>query len=79
MDRQELESKVLEMVSIAFKTDVGKLSLDTRFKNDLGGASVQMVGLVAEVENELDVALMLSDAGACATVGDFVNLIEAEM
>ena len=34
---------------------------------------------VSEIENELDVALMLSDASACNTIGDLVTLIEEEM
>ena len=38
-----------------------------------------MVALVSEIENELDVALMLSDASACNTIGDLVTLIEEEM
>ena len=53
--------------------------METLFKEDLGGASVQMVALVAEIENELDVELMLADASGCATIGDLVNLIEEEM
>lgn len=38
-----------------------------------------MVALVAEIENELDVELMLSDASGCATIADLVALIEGEM
>ena len=38
-----------------------------------------MVALVSEIENELDVALMLSDASGCATISDLIDLIEEEM
>ncbi|WP_333813339.1 acyl carrier protein [Muricomes intestini] len=79
MDRKELEAQVLDMVAMSFKKDVKELSTATAFKEDLGGASVQMVALVSEIENELDVALMLADASACATVGALINLIEEEM
>jgi acyl carrier protein len=79
MDRKELESQVLEMVAMAYKRDVSELSMDTSFKNDLSGASVQMVALVSEIENELDVTLMLADASACETIGDLVDLIEEEL
>ena len=34
---------------------------------------------VEEIENELDVALMLADASACATISDLIDLIEEEM
>lgn len=79
MNRQELIAQVLEMVAMSYKKDVNELSENTSFKEDLSGASVQMVALVSEIENELDVALMLADASACTTIGDLINLIEAEM
>ena len=79
MDRQELEAKILELVATSYKQDADDLSMETSFKDDLGGASVQMVALVAEVENELDAAIKLADASACATIGDFVDLVEEEM
>lgn len=79
MERAELEAKVLEMVATSFKKDVADLTTETSFKDDLGGASVQMVALVSEIENELDAVLMLADASACATVGDLIDLIEEEM
>lgn len=80
MERNEILSQVLEMVAMSYKKDVSELSESTSFKTDLSaGASVQMVALVSEIENELDVALMLSDASACNTIGDLVTLIEEEM
>lgn len=79
MERQEILTQVLEMVAMAYKKDVSELSEGTSFKDDLSGASVQMVALVSEIENELDVALMLADASACSTIGDLIDLIEDEM
>lgn len=79
MERSEILSQVLEMVAMSYKKDVAELSETTSFKDDLAGASVQMVALVSEIENELDVALMLADASGCATISDLVDLIEEEM
>lgn len=79
MDRKELETQVLNMVAASYKQEAANLSMETLFKEDLGGASIQMVALVAEIENELDVELMLADVSGCATIGDLVNLIEEEM
>lgn len=79
MNRQELETQVLNMVAMSYKKEVNTLTTATSFKEDLGGASIQMVALVSEIENELDVALMLSDASACATIGDLIDLVEEEM
>ena len=75
MSRQEILEQVLNMVAMSYKKDVAGLSEKTSFKEDLGGASVQMVALVSE----LDVALMLADASACNTISDLVDLIEEEM
>ena len=79
MERKELEAKVLELVAASYKKDVSELSMSTSFKEDLAGASVQMVALVAEIENELDATLMLADASACATIGELVDLVEEEL
>lgn len=79
MSRQEILDQVLNMVAMSYKKEVSELSESTSFKTDLNGASVQMVALVSEIENELDVALMLADASACETIYDLVDLIEEEM
>lgn len=79
MDRAELEKKLIECVAIAYSKDAASLTLDTSFKNDLGGASVQMVGLVSQLENELDVFIQLADAAACETIKDLVDKVEAEL
>lgn len=79
MDRKELEAKVLEMVAMAYGREVSELTLDSSFKNDLKGASVQMVGLVSELENELDVMIALCDAATFETIGDLIDMVEEEL
>jgi acyl carrier protein len=79
MDRQELEKKILELVAVSYKKDVDELSLETSFKKDLQGASVQMVALVAEIENETDACITLQDAAACETIADLVDVVEQEL
>ncbi|MCI5760217.1 acyl carrier protein [Bilifractor sp. HCP3S3_D3] len=79
MDRKELENKVIELVAVSYNRDASELSTETNFKEELKGASVQMVALVAEIENELDATITLQDAAACTTIGDLVNLVEEEM
>ena len=79
MDRNELENKVIALVAVSYNRDASELSTETNFKEELKGASVQMVALVAEIENELDATITLQDAAACTTIGDLVNLVEEEM
>ena len=79
MDRKELEAKIVELVTISYKKNPGEVTLETSFKKDLGGASVQMVALVSEIENELDAMVTLQDAAACETVADLVDAVENEL
>lgn len=79
MTRQELEAKVLELVAMTYQTAVEQLSMETAFQADLKGASLQLVGLVAELENELDVLLQLQEAAKCPTIGELVDLVEGEL
>lgn len=79
MERKELEAKVIELVSMSYNKDVAELSVDTKFKEDLGGASLLMVGLVSEIENELDVLIQLQVASACSTIGELVDKVEEQM
>ena len=79
MDRKELEAKVIELVEISYGKAAGEVTLETSFKDDLKGASVQMVALVSEIENELDVMVQLQDAAGCDTIGDLIDVVEEEM
>ena len=79
MERKELEQKVIELVAMAYGKDASEVTLDTRFAEDLGGASIQMVGLVSEIENELDVIVQLQVAAACKTVADLVDKVEKQL
>ena len=79
MNRTELEAKILELVAMSYKKDVNTLSMDTRIREDLGGTSVLMVGLVSEIENELDVMVQLADAASFKTIADLVNKVEEEL
>ena len=79
MDRKELENKIIELVAVSYNKQPSELSIETNFKNDLSGASIQMVALVAEIENELDAMIALQDAAACNTIGELVDAVEAEL
>lgn len=76
MDRKEIESKVIECVSITFKRAEEELSIDTNFKSELGGASILMVGLASLLENELDVLVPLPVVASCKTIKDLADRVE---
>jgi len=79
MDRKELEAKIIELVAMSYNKDASELSVNTNMREELSGASVLMVGLISEIENELDVMVQLADAAACTTIGDLVDKVEAEL
>lgn len=79
MERKELEEQIIKMVAMAYNKDGEELTVESSFKNELKGASIQMVGLVSELENELDVMIALQDASACETIGDLVDKVEKEL
>jgi len=79
MDRKELEAQIIEMIATIYNKDAETLSVETNMREELTGSSVLMVGLVSEIENELDVMIQLADAAACVTIGDLVDKVEEEL
>ena len=79
MDRKELEAQIIEMIATIYNKDAEDLSVETNMREELTGSSVLMVGLVSEIENELDVMIQLADAAACTTIGDLVDKVEEEL
>ena len=79
MDRKELEAKIIGLVATSYNKDESELSVNTLIKEELGGASIQMVGLVSEIENELDVMIQLQVASTCNTIGELVDKVEEQM
>ncbi len=79
MDRKELEAKIIELIAITFEKDAAAITTESSFKTDLAAPSVKMVALIAEIENQLDAAVMLAEASECETVSDLVDLVEEEL
>ena len=79
MDRKELEAVVIKAVATIYGKDESELSMDTNIKEELGGASVKMVGLTAAIEEETDAMVELQVASACETLGDLVDAVEDEL
>jgi acyl carrier protein len=79
MDRKELEAIVIKAVATIYGKDEAELSMATNIKEELGGASVKMVGLTAAIEEETDAMVELQVASACETLGDLVDAVEAEL
>ena len=79
MERKELEEKILELISKTYQVSISDISIDSVFGVDIAGESIKMVGLVAEIENELDAMVQLPVAAACKTIGELVDKVEEEL
>ena len=79
MDRKELEAIVIKAVATIYGKNEADLSMDTNIKEELGGASVKIVGLTAAIEEETDAMVELQVASACETLGDLVDAVEEEL
>ena len=79
MDRKELEAIVIKAVATIYGKDESELSMATNIKEELGGASVKMVGMTAATEEETDAMVELQVASACETLGDRVDAVEEEL
>lgn len=72
----DVEKRVKEVVARTLKTDVGRISDDARFIEDLGAESIQSVELVAAFEEEFDIEMDDEEALSVKTVGKAVGFIE---
>ena len=72
----ETLTKLKEMVAKTYRKDVSELSADTTFEGDLKAPSVIFVGLVAQLEDEFDKLISITDASAAKTIGGLAKLID---
>ena len=71
----ELETKVIEIVSDQMGVDKAEISRDTSFVNDLNADSLDTVELVMEFEDEFEISIPDEDAEKIQTVGQAIDYI----
>ena len=72
----ETLKKLKELVAQAYKRDVNELTADMEFEGELKAPSVVFVGLVAQIEEEFDKMISITDASASKTIGGLADLID---
>lgn len=75
MEFEEIFKKVREVIAEVFSTDENELSLETRFADDLGAESLDIVTMLMEFEDAFDRQIPDEDAEKLLTIGDAVNYI----
>lgn len=75
MTEQEIETKVIEIVSEQMGVDKSELSRETSFVNDLNADSLDIVELVMEFEDRFQTSIPDDEAEQIKTIGETVSFI----
>ena len=75
MEKNEILTRVKDVVSTVLKVDSSEITDDSNFIFDLGADSMQSVELVAGFEEEFDIEMDQDGALEVQTIDDAVNFI----
>ncbi len=75
VDVQQIETKVIEIISEQMGVDKAEITRETSFINDLNADSLDTVELVMEFEDEFDMSIPDEEAEKIQTVGAAVEYI----
>lgn len=70
-----MEEKVIKLISEATNVEVGKISMETSFVDDLQLDSLDIVELMMKMEDELGVEIPEEEAENLKCVKDVVNYL----
>ncbi|HAA86133.1 MAG TPA: acyl carrier protein [Kosmotogaceae bacterium] len=71
-----MEEKVKEIIAEQLGLELEEIKLDSRFVEDLGADSLDLVDLVMKLEDEFEVSIDDEKASNLRTVKDALNFIE---
>ncbi len=72
----EIEEKVVEIVSEQMSVDKSEITRETSFVNDLNADSLDTVELVMEFEDEFELSIPDEEAEKIQTVGQAIDYIK---
>ena len=73
-----IEEKVINIVCEQLAVEKEKVTRDTRFIEDTGADSLDIVELIMELEEEFDIQIPDDQAEKIKTVGEAIDYIEAK-
>jgi acyl carrier protein len=75
MNRDDVLTLVREHLAEELEVEIGKITEQTRFKEDLDADSLDLYELVMELEDRYGVAVSEQEAARIQTVGDAVGFV----
>ena len=79
MSSQNVEERVMNVVSEQLALNKETLTRDSDFIKDLGSDSLDQVELIMELEEEFGITIPEEEADKVRTVGDVIDHIEAAL
>jgi len=76
---EEIEQKVIQIVSEQMSVDKNEITRQTSFVNDLNADSLDTVELVMELEDEFDMTIPDDQAEKLRTVGEAIDYIKKQL
>ena len=71
MEFEKLKGIIAEVLNV----DVGEITMDTTFVDDLGADSLDIFEIIAAIEEQFDIEIPQEEAEKIVTVGDAVEQI----
>ncbi|MGD0090742.1 MAG: acyl carrier protein [Planctomycetota bacterium] len=76
MEENNVKDKVVDIISQKLDVPKEKITMETKYTEDLGADSLDQAELVMEFEDEFDINIPDEAEGKIKTVGDTVKFIE---
>ena len=73
---EDLNNTVIKIIAKELRKDINIITLDTKFVDDLGADSLDMMEVIIGLEDEFGIDFDKKDVEAGITVRDIVNEIE---
>jgi acyl carrier protein len=77
LDAGEIETKAFDIVATLMGVDKDSLTRDTRFVEDLGADSLDLVELVMEFEDTFEITITDDEAENIKTLGQAIDFVKS--
>ena len=79
MSSEDIEARTIDIVAEIFNEDQTEIGRSTDFISDLHAKSMDIIALVAALEDEFGIAISVSEVQDNRTVGEAVDWLEANI